>query len=44
MSNTLNLFSTPIGSYDLNTDDLSEWVLQMSKTEYGVQKLGTDRL
>jgi len=38
MSNTLNLFSTPIGSYDLTTDDLSEWVLQMSKTEYGVQK------
>ena len=36
-----NLFSSPIGSYVLrsvDTDKLSEWVLQLSKTEYGVQK------
>ena len=36
-----NLFSSPIGSYVLepvDTDKLSEWVLQLSKTEAGVQK------
>ena len=33
-----NLFSTPIGSYVLDANDLSEWVLQLSKTEAGVQK------
>ena len=33
-----NLFSSPIGSYVLDANDLSEWVLQLSKTEAGVQK------
>ena len=33
-----NLFSSPIGSYVLDVNDLSEWVLQLSKTEAGVQK------
>ena len=33
-----NLFSSPIGSYVLDANDLSEWVLQLSKTEAGLQK------
>ena len=33
-----NLFSTPLASYVLKVDDLSEWILDMSKQDSGVKR------
>ena len=33
-----NIFSTPIGSYVLNAEDLSDWILDMSKNDSGVKR------